>query len=97
FKARGIETEMTAGLDAPWSHTKVFLFQRTAGDFSERDRAIVEALRPLLARLYEASLSRERMAAVLELIDHHDKDAAPALVVLDGAGKPDFISGAART
>ena len=96
FKPRGIETEMTAGLDAPRWHTKVFLFQRTSGDFSERDRAVIEALRPLLARLYEAGLSRQRLAAALELLGDQETGGAAAVVILDGAGRPDFVSGPAR-
>jgi DNA-binding CsgD family transcriptional regulator len=96
FKQRGIETEMCAGLEAPMSHTKVFLFERVSGDFSERDRAVVEALRPMLARLYEASRSRQRLAEALELIGDHDMGGAAAVVILDGAGRPDFISEPAR-
>ena len=96
FKPRGVETEMAAGLEAPLWHTKVFLFLRASGDFSERDRATVEALRPLLARLYEAGLSRRRLGAALELIGDHDAAGGAAIVILDGAGRPDFVSKPAR-
>jgi DNA-binding CsgD family transcriptional regulator len=96
FKPQGIATEMSAGLDAPMSHTKVFLFRRVSGDFSERDRTVVEALRPMLARLYEASLSRQRLATALKLIEDHDTVGAAAVVTLDGAGRPDYVSGPAQ-
>ena len=96
FKPQGYETEMCAGLDAPLWHTKVFLFRRLAGDFSERDRAVVEAVRPMLARLYEANLSRQRVARVLELVAGQGADQAAALVILDSAGRPDFVSEAAQ-
>jgi DNA-binding CsgD family transcriptional regulator len=96
FKPRGIATEMTAGLDAPRWHTKVFLFQRASGEFSERDRAVVEAVRPMLRRLHEASLSRGRIAAALELLGDHHTAGPAALVILDGAGRPDFMTGPAQ-
>ena len=45
---------ITVGLDAPLSHTKVFLFYRPAGpDFDERDCAVLDVLRPYLAMRYE--------------------------------------------
>lgn len=96
FKPRGIETEMTVGLDAPRWHTKVFLFERTSGDFSERDRNVVETLRPVLAVLYETNQARKRLAAALELVGDHDTVGGAALVILDGAGRPDFVSDAAQ-
>ena len=45
----GLEYQMCVGLDAPLSHTKVFVFNRHGGhDFSERDRAVANLLRPHL-------------------------------------------------
>ena len=49
-----------------------------------------------LARLYEASRSRQRLAEALELIGDHDMGGAAAVVILDGAGRPDFVSEPAR-
>ena len=95
FKPHGIETEMTAGLEAPRWHTKVFLFQRTAGDFSERDRSVIEAIRPLLGRLYEASLSRRRLTGAIEMLANRETAGPSALVILDGHGRPDYVSGPA--
>jgi DNA-binding NarL/FixJ family response regulator len=96
FKPRGIETEMSVGLDAPRWHTKVFVFDRASGDFSERDKAVLDAVRPALARLYEASLSRVRLAQALELVGDHEGDGRAAVVILDSAGRPDFMSERAR-
>jgi DNA-binding CsgD family transcriptional regulator len=96
FKPLGVETEMCAGLDAPMWHTKVFLFRRASGDFSERDRDVVEALRPMLARLYDANLSRQRLATALALVGGREMERVPALVILNGAGRPEYISEPAR-
>ena len=41
FRPYGIEHELGVGIDAPLSHTKVFVFDRMGGrDFSERDRDV---------------------------------------------------------
>ena len=75
---------MAVGLDAPLTHTKVFLFNRAGGrDFSERDRAVLNFLRPHLANLYEAAQARRRAVQALELLEEADA----GLVILDGAGR----------
>ena len=75
---------MTVGLDAPLSHTKVFLFDRAGGrDFSERDRAVLDFLRPRLANLYEAAQARRRASQALALLEEADA----GLVILDGTGR----------
>ena len=79
----GASIQMTVGLDAPLSHTKVFLFDRGGGrDFNERDRAVLNFLRPQLANLYEAAQARRRAAQALALLEEADA----GLVILDGAG-----------
>ena len=74
FRPAGVEHEMSMGLDAPLSHTKVFLFDRfSGGDFTERDRAVLDLLRPHLARRYAESHARRRASKALALLDgnHH--------------------------
>ena len=76
----GAEYEMTVGLDAPLSHTKVFLFDRGKGrDFTERDRAVLDFLRPHLANLYEAAQARRRAAQAVAVLEESDA----GLVLLD--------------
>jgi DNA-binding CsgD family transcriptional regulator len=70
----GVEHLMTVGLDAPLSHTKVFLFDRMGGrDFTERDRAVLDLLRPHLARRYEERQSRRRAREALALLEGADQ------------------------
>ena len=97
FQQSGHETEMSVGLDAPKWHTKVFVIRRASGDFSERDRTVLEALRPMLGRLYEAGRSRHRLASAVALMADHAEAGGPALVILNGARRPDFVSGAAQS
>ena len=80
----GAEYEMTVGLDAPLTHTKVFLFNRAGGrDFNERDRAVLDFLRPRLANLYKAAQTRRRATQALALLEEADA----GLVILDRIGR----------
>ena len=89
FHPWGVEYQMSVGLDAPLSHTKVFLFIRAGGrDFNERDRAVLDYLRPQLARLYDAAQTRRRADQSLALLDEADA----GLVILDHAGLIEHVT-----
>lgn len=63
FRPQGVERQLTVGLDAPLWHTKVFLFSRgSRRDFSDRDCAVLDVLRPYLASRYELCKARGRIA-----------------------------------
>jgi DNA-binding CsgD family transcriptional regulator len=84
FHPLGAEYQMTVGLDAPLSHTKVFLFNRAGGrDFNERDRAVLDFLRPQLANRYGAAQARRRASQALALLEEADA----GLAILDRAGR----------
>jgi DNA-binding CsgD family transcriptional regulator len=84
FRPWGVEHEMSVGLDAPIWHTKVFFFGRGGRrDFDERDRAVLELLRPHLARLYRAAQDRRRARDSLELLGRNER----GVVLLDEAGR----------
>jgi DNA-binding CsgD family transcriptional regulator len=84
FHPWGVEYQMSVGLDAPLSHTKVFLFNRSEGrDYNERDRAVLDFLRPHLANLYDAAQARRRAAQALSLLE----EAEAGLVIVDRAGR----------
>ena len=56
---------ITVGLDAPLSHTKVFLFHRPNGPaFDERDCRVLDVLRPYFALRYESATQRHARAVV---------------------------------
>jgi DNA-binding NarL/FixJ family response regulator len=58
FHPAGIEAELEAGISRSRSHTRNFLLERAHGDFSERDRAVLELVRPHLARIEETTQLR---------------------------------------
>lgn len=93
FRPFGTEYHMSVGLDAPLWHTKVFLFDRSGSpDFGERDRALLDALRPHLARLYRAAADRRRLAEALDVLEKTEA----AVVLLDRADGIEFATAGAR-
>jgi DNA-binding CsgD family transcriptional regulator len=89
----GLEYSLGVRLRSPPSSGfKVFSFDRSGRDFSERDRAIVDLLNPHLARLYRASEARRRLQAALAL---HESSGA-AVVLLEADDRVAFASTAAR-
>lgn len=55
FRPFEIEAELEAGIARSRSRTRNFVFERTSGDFSARDRAVLELVRPHLARIHETT------------------------------------------
>jgi hypothetical protein len=86
-----LEFELEAGLPAPPWHTKIFLFHRDDRDFRERDRMVVDVLRPHLAHLYEAA-SLRRLAGSLAAGAGEDGE----LVVVEEGGAVEFATAGAR-
>ena len=84
FLPNEVEYELIVGLDAPLSHTKTFLFDRAGGrDFTERDRDVLDLLRPHLARIYETAKLRRTARDALILLER----THAALVLLEGADR----------
>jgi DNA-binding CsgD family transcriptional regulator len=58
FRPYGIEAELEAGIARSRSRTRNFVLERASGDFSARDRAVLELVRPHLARIHETTQLR---------------------------------------
>jgi DNA-binding CsgD family transcriptional regulator len=78
---RQLPYELGVGLPAPPWHTKVFVFHRRGRDFQERDRALLDLLRPHFVHLWESATTR-RLADGLAA----GAESQGELVVLDAAG-----------
>ena len=83
--------QLVVGLPATLRHTKVFLLNSQRRDFDERDRAVLEVLRPHFPALYSAAAARRVATAVAA-----GGDVAGELVVLSSPGTIDFETDAAR-
>jgi DNA-binding CsgD family transcriptional regulator len=90
FRPSGIEYEIGVGISAPLTHTKVFMFANGSGggDFGERERTILDLLRPLLTLRYRQIEARRRAEAAEAALETSDE----ALVLVDGAGKAEFAT-----
>jgi DNA-binding CsgD family transcriptional regulator len=53
FQPLGIEAELEVGITRSRARTRNFVLDRYRGDFSERDRAVLELLRPHLRRVHK--------------------------------------------
>ena len=63
FRPAGIVAELEAGIDRSRAETRNFILERTHGDFSARDRAVLEVVRPQLARIEETTRLRTAAGA----------------------------------
>jgi DNA-binding CsgD family transcriptional regulator len=66
FRPSGIEAEIEIGIAPSRARTRNFVLNRSSGDFSDRDRAVLELVRPQLARIHEMTQLRAVVAAPAE-------------------------------
>jgi DNA-binding CsgD family transcriptional regulator len=62
FRPLGIAAELEIGVARSRTHTCTFILDRATGDFSDRDRAVLELVRPHLQRIREMSKLRRAVA-----------------------------------
>jgi DNA-binding CsgD family transcriptional regulator len=63
FRPLGIEAELEVGITRSRVRTRNFVLDRAHGDFSARDRAVLELLRPHLRRIHEMTELRRAAGA----------------------------------
>lgn len=97
FAPSGIEHELDVAIPSPPWHTKTFLFARRRHDFDERDRLILDLLQPHFGRLWREARTRRVLRATLEELERGSTEGSRAVIVLDGAGGADYVSGRARS
>ena len=62
FRPLGVGAELEIGIASSRVRTRNFILERAAGDFSARDRAVLELLRPHLRRIHEMTALRREAA-----------------------------------
>jgi DNA-binding CsgD family transcriptional regulator len=95
FRPAGIEFELEVALPSPPSHTRTFLFDDARHDFGERERALLNLLRPHLLQFYDAALLRRRGTVAQRLIEAAT-DPARACVVVRASGAMEPVGERAR-
>jgi DNA-binding CsgD family transcriptional regulator len=97
FRPVGVDHELGMPIPCPPWHTKTFGFQRGPGaDFTERDRLVLDVLKPHLARLYRASETRRRLRTALAALEWGREDERRGVIVLSADNAVVTLSPAAR-
>jgi DNA-binding NarL/FixJ family response regulator len=88
---------LDVGLPATATRTRVFIFTRRGGqDFTERDRLVLELLRPHLESRLEAAETAARAAASLACAEDSSTGEAHSVVLCSSRGTIEFASPASR-
>jgi DNA-binding CsgD family transcriptional regulator len=96
FRPAGIEFELEAGIPSPMEHTKTFLFDDGRRDFSERDRSLLNLLRPHLAQLHHAATVRRLADGARSVIEDGRDLGERGLLLVDAHGAIEVASPRAR-
>ena len=92
-----IEYQLEVSIPSPPWRTKTFLFNRSGGgrDFTERDRLVLDLLRPHLARLWHGARTRRLLRAALSSVGQaSERDSRGVILLVDGG--VEFASAPAR-
>jgi DNA-binding CsgD family transcriptional regulator len=89
----GAEDQIAFGLDGPV--VIGIAMNRDRRSFSERDRAMLELLRPHLAQAHARTLERERAGALLAALERGLAERGSAVVLVDRDGAVAHLTGAA--
>ena len=76
WKPLGIDDSIRVWLPAPAGRARVIYLERGKRDFTERDRSILELLRPSLVKIQRAALGRRRRAdaPVVSLLTQRERE-----------------------
>lgn len=95
FGPLGIEDQIAVTLPSTQA-TLIGIALNRGSDFSERERAVLNMLRPYLARAYGAVRERERMRSRLDALEHAVAEVSDGIVVLGSDGRIAEANPAAR-
>jgi DNA-binding CsgD family transcriptional regulator len=69
FAPWGVTDELEVGISPSNRFTRNFIFDRTSGTYTERDREVLNVLRPHLVALYDRARERRLASALAEAVD----------------------------
>jgi DNA-binding CsgD family transcriptional regulator len=94
----GVEYELDVAIPSPQWHTKVLMLTRHRGsrDFTERDRLVLDLLRPHLANLWRAAQTRRQLRVALAELAQVNEDHSRGIVLANASGDVEFASPPAR-
>jgi DNA-binding CsgD family transcriptional regulator len=83
YRELGVEYQIAITLPAPPPRIVAIALSRSDADFDERDRLVLNTLRPHLAQSYRLAEEREEIHTGLELFTGDTKEAGTHVIVLD--------------
>jgi DNA-binding CsgD family transcriptional regulator len=96
FRRFGCEHTLSVGIPSQLCHTKTFIFDRERGDFSERDRLVLDLLQPHLDQLWRAARTRRLLAAALAGLDQAKAGESRGVLLVSARDELDYVSEPAR-
>ena len=96
YREREVERQIAFILPALEPEVLGIALNRRRPDFSERDRSILEAARPLVVAAYEHAILLTKMRATLSALELAAESAGEALIVLDPSGRIQHATHSAR-
>ncbi|MDO8210280.1 helix-turn-helix transcriptional regulator [Conexibacter sp. CPCC 206217] len=96
FSPLGVDHQVAFALPAPRHLVVGLALSRGGPDYSQRDRDVLDLLRPHLVQAYRNAELRERSRSVVDALRHGLDDTAEAIVVLNAAGEVAFATNAGR-
>jgi DNA-binding CsgD family transcriptional regulator len=96
FRPFGVEHTLSVGIPSLPSHTKTFIFDRRRGQFSERDRLVLDLLQPHLDHLWRAARTRRLLAAALAGLDQAKAGESRGVLLVSARDELDYVSEPAR-
>jgi DNA-binding CsgD family transcriptional regulator len=92
----GVEHQLYVGIPSPPWHTKTFIFDRGRGQFSERDRLVLDFLQPHLDHLWRAARTRRLLAAALAGLDQAKDGESRGVLLVSARDELQYASAPAR-
>lgn len=96
YRAIGVEHQMLICLGSPGPYAVGFALSRDRLDFSERDRTVLNLLRPHLTRAYEQASATERLRAGMAVLGRAAEAAEAGIVLFTRAGHVEYATRRAR-
>lgn len=96
FRPLGVEHTLSVGIPSLLSHTKTFIFDRKRGQFSERDRLVLDLLQPHLDHLWRAARTRRLLAAALAGLEQAKAGESRGVLLVSARDELEYASAPAR-
>ena len=96
YRAIGVEHQFLICLGSPSPYSIGFALSRDRLDFNERDRTVLNMLRPHLTRAYEQASATERLRAGVAVLGRAAEAAEAGIVLFTRSGHIEYATRRAR-